>query len=95
MKHFKMVLYGEPGVGKSTFACKAPRPFFVCTDGNYEWLEDFGAKEKDHVECGTWSEIKKALASDFEGYDTVVLDLAEDAFKFGEYEFCQKNLNFC
>lgn len=91
MKHFKMVLYGEPGVGKSTFACKAPRPFFVCTDGNYEWLEDFGAKEKDHVECGTWSEIKKALASDFEGYDTIVLDLAEDAFKFGEYEFCQKN----
>lgn len=91
MKHFKMVLYGEPGVGKSTFACKAPRPFFVCTDGNYEWLEDFGAKEKDHVECATWFEIKKALASDFEGYDTVVLDLAEDAFKFGEYEFCQKN----
>lgn len=91
MKHFKMALYGEPGVGKSTFACKAPRPFFVCTDGNYEWLEDFGAKEKDHVECATWSEIKKALASDFEGYDTVVLDLAEDAFKFGEYEFCQKN----
>lgn len=91
MKHFKMVLYGEPGVGKSTFACKAPRPFFVCTDGNYEWLEDFGAKEKDHVECATWSEIKKALASDFEGYDTIVLDLAEDAFKFGEYEFCQKN----
>lgn len=91
MKHFKMVLYGEPGVGKSTFACKAPKPFFICTDGNYEWLEDFGAKEKDHVECGTWSEIKKAFSSDFEGYETVVVDLAEDAFKFGEYEFCQKN----
>lgn len=91
MKHFKMVLYGEPGVGKSTFACKAPKPFFICTDGNYEWLEDFGAKEKDHVECSTWSEIKKAFASDFEGYETVVVDLAEDAFKFGEYEFCQKN----
>lgn len=91
MKHFKMVLYGEPGVGKSTFACKAPKPFFICTDGNYEWLEDFGAKEKDHVECGTWSEIKKAFESDFEGYETVVVDLAEDAFKFGEYEFCQKN----
>lgn len=91
MKHFKMVLYGEPGVGKSTFASKAPKPYFICTDGNYEWLEDFGAKEKDHVECGTWSEIKKAFASDFEGYETVVVDLAEDAFKFGEYEFCQKN----
>lgn len=91
MKHFKMVLYGEPGVGKSTFASKAPKPFFICTDGNYEWLEDFAAKEKDHVECGTWSEIKKAFASDFEGYETIVVDLAEDAFKFGEYEFCQKN----
>ena len=49
-KKIKMVLYGEPGVGKSVFASKAPHPFFVTTDGNYEWLEDFGAKEEDHIQ---------------------------------------------
>ena len=37
-KRVKMVLYGEPGVGKSVFAAKAPKPFFICTDGNYAWL---------------------------------------------------------
>ena len=40
MKRIKMLLYGEPGVGKSVFALKAPKPFFVCTDGNYEWLDE-------------------------------------------------------
>ena len=48
-KHIKMMLYGEPGVGKSVFASKAPRPFFITTDGNYDWLVDYGAKEEENV----------------------------------------------
>ena len=40
-RFIKMAIYGEPGVGKSTFAAKAPRPYFITTDGNYEYLEDF------------------------------------------------------
>ena len=61
MKHIKMLLYGEPGVGKSVFASKAPRPFFITTDGNYEWLEDFGAKPEDHIQVSSWDEAKKAF----------------------------------
>jgi hypothetical protein len=86
-----MVLYGEPGVGKSVFASKAPNPFFITTDGNYEFLEDFGAKPEDHIQVNSWAEAKKAFAKDFSNYDTIVVDLTEDLFKWCEYEYCRLN----
>lgn len=91
MKHIKMVIYGEPGVGKSVFASKAPKPFFITTDGNYEFLEDFGAKEEDHIQVNTWAEAKKAFVRDFSKYETIVVDLTEDLFKWCEYEYCKLN----
>lgn len=95
MKTIKMALYGEPGVGKSTFACHAPKPFFVTTDGNYEWLEEFGAKEEDHKQVYSWDEAKKvfkAIATPaYDKYQTIVIDLAEDLLKWNEAEFCTKS----
>lgn len=90
MKRIKMMLYGEPGVGKSVFACRMPNPFFITTDGNYEWLEEFGAKEKDHIQVNSWAEAKKAFDLTFDGYDTIVVDLLEDLFKWCEFEFCEE-----
>ena len=93
-KKIKMVLYGEPGVGKSVFASKAPHPFFVTTDGNYEWLEDFGAKEEDHIQSTSWAMTKKIIIDirdnpeKYEKYETLVMDLLEDNFKWCEYEYC-------
>lgn len=91
-KNIKMVLYGEPGVGKSTFAAGAPRPFFITTDGNYEYLEDFcGMKAEDHQQCFSWAEMKKAFARDFSNYDTIVVDLLEDSYLWADNEFCRDN----
>ena len=64
MRHFKMILYGEPGVGKSTFAIKSPNPFFITTDGNYEFLEDFGAKPEAHIQVKNWRECLKAFSQE-------------------------------
>ena len=64
MKRIKMLLYGEPGVGKSTFAVKAPKPYFITTDGNYEFLEEFGADPEAHTQVSSWSEAKKLFASE-------------------------------
>lgn len=91
MKRIKMLLYGEPGVGKSVFALKAPKPFFVCTDGNYEWLEEFGADPNAHRNVSSWAEMKEVLESNFDGYETVVVDLLEDGFKWCEMEYCVRN----
>jgi hypothetical protein len=91
MKRIKMLLYGEPGVGKSVFALKAPKPFFVCTDGNYEWLDEFGADPNAHKNVSFWADMKDVLESDFDGYETVVVDLLEDGFKWCEQEYCVRN----
>ncbi len=88
MRHFKMILYGEPGVGKSTFAIKSPNPFFITTDGNYEFLEDFGAKEEAHIQVRNWKECLKAFSQPYDEYDTIVVDLLEDTFKMCENDFC-------
>lgn len=91
-KNIKMIVYGEPGVGKSTFAAGAPRPFFITTDGNYEYLEDFcGMKPEDHQQCFTWAEMKKAFTRDFSNYDTIVVDLLEDSYLWADNEFCRDN----
>lgn len=90
MKHIKMLVYGEPGVGKSVFASKSPKPFFITTDGNYEWLEDFGAKEEDHIQVESWEEAKKIFNDNFDNYETIVVDLLEDLFKWCEQEYCKR-----
>lgn len=91
MKRIKMLLYGEPGTGKSVWASKAPKPFFITTDGNYEWLEDFGADPNAHKQVASWDEAKKVFDGDFEGYETIVVDLLEDMFKWCEAEFCKRS----
>ena len=91
MKRIKMLLYGEPGVGKSVFASKSPNPFFITTDDNYEWLEDFGAKSEAHLQVHSWEEAKKAFTQDYDNYDTIVIDLLEDMFKWCEQEFCKRS----
>lgn len=92
MKRIKLCLYGVPGVGKSVFALGAPNPFFITTDGNYEWLLEFGAKEEAHKQVYSWEEAKETFKSkELDKYDTIVVDLLEDLFKWCEYEFCKKN----
>lgn len=92
MKRIKMGLYGEPGTGKSVFGSKWPKPFFITTDGNYEWLEDFGADPNAHRQVYSWSEAKQVfeeLKNDTT-YETIVVDLTEDLFKWCEQEYCIK-----
>lgn len=90
-KKIKMALYAEPGVGKSVFASKAPKPFFFTTDGNYAWLEDFGADPNAHVRVNSWEEAKQEFAKSYDDYETLVVDLTEDLFKWCEFEYCIKN----
>ena len=95
-KKIKLGLYAEPGTGKSVFAFGAPNTFFICTDGNYEWLEDWGAKEEDHKQVYSWEDTKKIFneiinTPKYNKYDTIVIDLVEDLFKWCEKEFCEKN----
>ena len=93
MSHIKIAIYGDPGVGKSTFAAKAPKPFFITTDGNYEYLESFcGLLPEDHIQVESWKEFKDTVAKwDFDPYETIVVDLVEDTYLWATNEFCKEN----
>jgi len=92
----KLFLYGGPGVGKSVFALQFPKPFFITTDGNYEFLKIFGAKDEDHQQCWSWKEIRKIIqdlytTNKYDKYQTIVLDLVEDSWKWCETEWLEQN----
>lgn len=92
----KLFLYGAPGTGKSVMALQFPNPFFITTDGNYEFLKVFGAKEEDHKQCWSWKEIRTIIqelytTNKYDKYQTIVLDLVEDAWKWCEDEWLKKN----
>lgn len=91
-KKIKLFCWGPPGVGKSVFACKFPKPFFICTDGNYDWLIEFGAKEDAQFRVNSFKEYVKFMkTNDFTSYDTIVVDLVEDLFKMCEQEWLKRN----
>lgn len=92
-KTIKAVFYGEPGVGKSVFAFAGGinKPFFITTDDNYAYLEDWGAKEEDHVKVDSWKQAKEEFKKSFDGYDTIVVDLIEDLYLWAEDEFIKQN----
>lgn len=92
MAYYKLAIYGQPAVGKSVFALGWDNPFFICTDGNYDFLEDFGAKPENHVQVHDWNEFKTFIKDfDFNKYDTLVVDLIEDLYQWCTWDFCKKN----
>lgn len=91
-KKVKMTLYAEPGVGKSTFAAGAPNPFFICTDGNFEWLD---LPDENHVQVLSWAQAVKVFndieKGEYDQFDTIVIDLIEDLFRWCEAEWCKRH----
>lgn len=92
-KTIKAIFYGEPGVGKSVFAYAngINKPFFITTDDNYAYLEDWGAKEEDHIKVESWADAKEEFKKSFDGYDTIVIDLIEDLYLWCEEEYLKAN----
>ena len=92
MAHYKLGIYGEPAVGKSVFSLGWPKPFFVCTDENYDFLDVFGAKENNHIQLSTWKEFKDWVNKfDFSKYETIVVDLIDDLYQWADAEYCKKS----
>lgn len=92
MAHYKLGIYGEPAVGKSVFSLGWPKPFFVCTDENYDFLDVFGAKENNHIQLSTWKEFKEWVNKfDFSKYETIVVDLIDDLYQWADAEYCKKS----
>ncbi len=78
VKALNILIYGNPGVGKTTFASTAPRPLFIDCEGG---LLSIAEKEVDFVRITAEGEVYQTLYDIFtylkdekHKYETVVLD---------------------
>ena len=73
-KPWRMMIYGQPGVGKSTFAAGAPKPLFIDVERRTEHL-DIPRLQPDSWE--TVLSVIKELVSNTSEYKTVVFDTVD------------------
>jgi hypothetical protein len=69
--NYKMLMYGVPGIGKSTFASDAPNPIFIDTERRTLHLD------VARVSVASWDEIRQTLVElgqESHSYQTLVLD---------------------
>lgn len=84
----KVVVYGQEGVGKSTFAAKFPNPVFIDTEGSTKQLDvsRFDAPTSWEMLMQQVDYIKKNDT----GFQTLVIDTADWAEKLCIRKICSK-----
>lgn len=70
----KMLIYGNPGIGKSTLALSAPNPVLFDFDGGVHRVN--GAFQCPTLQVNSWDEVIQALDEDLSEFGTIVIDTA-------------------
>lgn len=68
----KMLVYGNPGIGKSTLALSAPNPVLFDFDGGVHRIN--GAFQCPTLQVSSWDEVLHALEEDLSEFGTIVID---------------------
>lgn len=68
----KMLVYGNPGIGKSTLALSAPNPVLFDFDGGVHRVN--GAFQCPTLQVNSWDEVLEGLEEDLSEFGTIVID---------------------
>jgi hypothetical protein len=72
-KKFVVILYGSPGIGKTTLAFSAPKPILVDFDKGVSRVKAY--HRKDTIMCSNYKEVLSDIASPaIKDYETIVID---------------------
>ena len=85
---YKYLIYGNPKVGKSTFASKFDQAIFVATEPGHNFLEIF------KVDVKTWNDFRefaKAITTKPHPYKTIVVDTVDNLYKMCEQSVLDAN----
>jgi hypothetical protein len=82
-----MVIYGAPGIGKSTLGFTADNPLALDFDrGAYR-----AANRGDTVQVESWQEVTEITPADLTPYNTIVVDTAGRALDFLTEDIIRRN----
>ena len=87
-KKLRVLIYGPPKIGKSTFVTRNPKALVIDTDNNgTEFLDCY------RVVCQDWTLLKQILgeAVKDDRFDTIVIDTIDRAHQLCRDEVCKRN----
>lgn len=70
----KMMVYGQAGTGKSTFALSAPKPLLLDFDNGIKRVNMTHLEVADYVQVNSWEDVKSVLQLDLSAYQTIIVD---------------------
>lgn len=84
------LIYGQPGMGKTTLALSAPNPVLFDYDGGIHRVN--AAHRVPTVQITSWEETNQVLSSDdIKEFDTIVIDTAGKMLSFMDKYIMQTN----
>lgn len=66
------LIYGQPGIGKTTLACSAPNPVLFDFDGGVTRIN--GAFQVPTVQITKWEEVNEAIAEMGNKFNSIIID---------------------
>ena len=85
--NLKVWVYGQPNIGKTTFASQFPDVLMLNTDGNYKGVDS------PVVPITDWEQFVKVVEEILEGkheFKSIVIDLVEDVYVYCKNYYCTK-----
>lgn len=70
----KMMVYGQAGMGKSTYALSAPKPLLLDFDNGVKRINLAHLQDVDTVQITSWYDVQNVLKEDLSPYQTIVVD---------------------
>lgn len=85
------IIYGQPGIGKTTLACSAPSPVLLDYDGGISRVN--GAHQVDTVQVTSWEDTQTALDEIRKAgtYRTIIIDTVGKMLAYMEDYIKQAN----
>lgn len=89
--NIKTLLYGEPGIGKTTLALTAPSTLLIDCDAGIRRVDP--QFRKDYMEVNSWDDINDMLNSPAEiaQYDTLCIDTVGKLLEFLSLKIVKEN----
>ncbi len=78
--NIKVLVYGQPGLGKTTLALSAPSPLLLDFDGGVQRVN--GAFQTPTVQVQSWDDVIEVLNEDLSEFQTLVIDTAGKMLDF-------------